>query len=42
VVEPTAINKITPITPTMITRSTSALLKNISNEKTNDATKTNI
>jgi hypothetical protein len=42
VVEPTAINKITPITPTMITRSTSALSKNISNEKTNDATKTNI
>lgn len=42
VVEPTAINKITPITPTMITRSTSALPKNISTEKTNDATKTNI
>lgn len=41
VVEPTAINKITPITPTMITRSTSAIPKNMSTEKTNDVTKTN-
>jgi hypothetical protein len=41
VVEPAAINKITPITPTMITRSTSAIPKNMSTEKTNDVTKTN-
>lgn len=41
VVEPTAINKITPIAPTMITRSISAIPKNISTEKTNDVTKTN-
>jgi hypothetical protein len=41
VVEPTAINKITPITPTMITRSTSAIPKDMSTEKTNDVTKTN-
>jgi hypothetical protein len=41
VVEPAAINKITPITPTMITRSISAIPKNMSTEKTNDVTKTN-
>jgi hypothetical protein len=41
-VEPTAINKITPITPTMITRSTSTIPKNISTEKTNDVTEMNI
>ena len=41
-IEPTAINKITPITPTMITRSTSTIPKNISTEKTNDATEMNI
>jgi hypothetical protein len=42
VVEPTAINQVTPITPTMITRSTSAIPKNVSTEKTNELTKTNI
>ena len=42
VVEPTAINKVTPITPTMITRSTSAIPKNMSTEKTKYVTKTNI
>ena len=41
VIEPTAINKVTPVTPTMITRSTSAIPKNMSTEKTDDVTKTN-
>lgn len=40
--EPTAINKITSLTPTMITRSTSTIPKNISTENTNDVSKTNM